>query len=101
MTLLSEVSCSSTPEDVAPATASLAAETACPALAVIRLAVSCGYGVQAQFVPWGTESPSATIDCGVGAAEVAVVAVPSEQPDTRHPSDITTAVARRTRLSSM
>src|SRR5690349_14177784 len=70
ITLLSESTWRSTSEVVAPATASFVAVIVSPALAVRSFAVSGGYGVQSQFVPRGTESPSATIDDIFGAADV-------------------------------
>jgi hypothetical protein len=40
----------------------LAAVTVCSVFAVSPLAVSGGYGVHLQLLPYGTESPRATID---------------------------------------
>jgi hypothetical protein len=54
--------------------------------------VSGGYGVQSQFVPCGTESPSATTDHRRWCDEppdtlaVEVVDVDAEQPVRRQPS---------------
>src|SRR6476659_931334 len=56
------LSCLRTDEVVAPATESFVALTIRPVCDASPLAVRFGYGVQAQLVPRGTESPRATTD---------------------------------------
>jgi hypothetical protein len=52
----------------------LVAVTVCPRLLVSPSAVSGGYGRQWQFVPRGTESPSATMDHVCGEPDADAVA---------------------------
>src|SRR5690348_13086625 len=75
---VSDRTCVRTSPLVKPATASFAVSTGCPVTRARSAPTSCGYGVQSQAVPYGTESPSAevaAIPCSVPAPPPGVLDV--------------------------
>jgi hypothetical protein len=62
MTVRSDASRLSTLDVAKPGTESFLALTVWPLVTASRSAMICGYGVQWQFVPHGTESPKVRID---------------------------------------
>jgi hypothetical protein len=100
------LSCLSTDEVVAPATESCVALTVPPVCDASPLAVRFGYGLQAQLVPRGTESPRATTDDICKSLRPALVlenfemvGADAKQPATRHVRATNATAAQRDRAS--